>query len=203
MGDYGARIKAAREAADLTQEQLGKMIGVTGVTITRYEKNQRDPRLKQLRSIADALGVPVGYLMGCMDDNGVIDQGLVAIELSRIIGIDRAIVYDAISEVGPDDLFSETGIKTIKETAQSLSLKRAITQTMEASKKAAEKSKFSIAKYLEEIESYEYKASVEIRKFLGRLNEEGQQEAVKRVAELTEIPRYQKQPEPMSQEEKK
>ena len=132
MGDYGARIKAAREAADLTQEQLGKMIGVTGVTITRYEKNQRDPRLKQLRSIADALGVPVGYLMGCMDDNGVIDQGLVAIELSRIIGIDRAIVYDAISEVGPDDLFSETGIKTIKETAQSLSLKRAITQTMEA-----------------------------------------------------------------------
>ena len=32
---------------------------------------------------------------------------------------------------------------------------------------------------------------------------EGQDVAIKRVAELTEIPRYQKQPEPMSQEEEK
>ena len=39
--------------------------------------------------------------------------------------------------------------------------------------------------------------------YFHQLNVEGQDVAIKRVAELTEIPRYQKQPEPMSQEEKK
>ena len=64
MGNYGDRIKKAREAVGLTQEQLGEKIGVTGVTIMRYEKNQREPRQKQLQSIASALGVSVGDLMG-------------------------------------------------------------------------------------------------------------------------------------------
>lgn len=64
MGDYGSRIKAAREAAGLTQEQLGEKLGVTGVTIMRYEKNQREPRQKQLERIAAALGIHVLDLMG-------------------------------------------------------------------------------------------------------------------------------------------
>ena len=64
MGNYGDRIKKAREAVGLTQEQLGKKIGVTGVTIMRYEKNQREPRQKQLQAIASALGVSVDTLYG-------------------------------------------------------------------------------------------------------------------------------------------
>ena len=63
MGDYGIRIKAAREAANMTQEQLGKKIGVTGVTIMRYEKNQREPRLEQLQKIAEILGISFDYLL--------------------------------------------------------------------------------------------------------------------------------------------
>ena len=44
MNPDGERLKAAREAAGLTQEELGQRVGVTGVTIMRYEKNQRQPR---------------------------------------------------------------------------------------------------------------------------------------------------------------
>lgn len=68
MGDYGNRIKAAREAAELTQEQLGNKIGLTGVSIMRYEKNQREPNQKILKLLANALNVSVDYLIGTSEE---------------------------------------------------------------------------------------------------------------------------------------
>lgn len=53
----GERIKAAREKTGMTQVELGKKVGVSGVAIMRYEKGQRQPRLDQLIRIAVALGV--------------------------------------------------------------------------------------------------------------------------------------------------
>jgi len=47
----------------MTQVQLGEKVGVSGVAIMRYEKDQRQPRLEQLLTIADTLGVSVGYLL--------------------------------------------------------------------------------------------------------------------------------------------
>ena len=63
MNTYGSRIKAARESANLTQEGLGQKLGVTGVTIMRYEKNQREPRQDQFKRLAAALNVDVNWLM--------------------------------------------------------------------------------------------------------------------------------------------
>lgn len=54
---FGPIIKAAREAAHLTQEQLGEKVGVSGVTIMRYEKGQRKPSFEQLAALAVALNV--------------------------------------------------------------------------------------------------------------------------------------------------
>ena len=64
METTGDRIKTARESRGLTQEQLGEKIGVTGVTIMRYEKEQREPSYKQLQKIADALHVNWLYFLG-------------------------------------------------------------------------------------------------------------------------------------------
>ncbi len=55
------RIKEARQNCGLTQEQLGKLIGVAKTTITGYEKN-REPTAAKVGEIADALGVDVNYL---------------------------------------------------------------------------------------------------------------------------------------------
>jgi transcriptional regulator with XRE-family HTH domain len=60
----GKQIKAAREAAGLTQAQLGEKIGVTGVSIMRYEKGQRQLRFSTLVEIANALNTDVGCLYG-------------------------------------------------------------------------------------------------------------------------------------------
>ena len=53
----GEMIRVAREQAGLTQEELGKTVGVSGVSIMRYEKGQRRPRYETARAIGDALGV--------------------------------------------------------------------------------------------------------------------------------------------------
>ena len=65
MQTYGERIKEARKAKHMTQEELGELIGVTGVTIMRYEKGQREPRMDQLQKIGDVLGINWTYLVGC------------------------------------------------------------------------------------------------------------------------------------------
>ena len=40
----GKRLREAREKAGFTQEELGKMIGVTGSAITNYEKETSHPK---------------------------------------------------------------------------------------------------------------------------------------------------------------
>lgn len=64
MQTYGERIREARKAKHMTQEELGELIGVTGVTIMRYEKGQREPRMDQLQKIGDVLGISWTYLVG-------------------------------------------------------------------------------------------------------------------------------------------
>ena len=69
MPTIGERIKTARMLSKLTQNDLGKAIGVSGVAIMRYEKDLRTPNIKTLENLSKALNVPVGYLMG-IDDLG-------------------------------------------------------------------------------------------------------------------------------------
>lgn len=60
----GKQIKLYREKKGLTQEELGELIGVKGATITRYEKDQRQPKIEQLQQISLALNVPIFTLIG-------------------------------------------------------------------------------------------------------------------------------------------
>lgn len=74
----GQRIKAAREQAGITQVELGEKIGVSGVAIMRYEKGTRQPRLQQLRQIAQVLNADVVYLISGQTsvevERGILEQ---------------------------------------------------------------------------------------------------------------------------------
>ncbi|MEU3157976.1 helix-turn-helix domain-containing protein [Streptomyces griseoincarnatus] len=61
--EIGARIRAARLAANLTQERLGAAIGRDYRTIHRWEYGQRVPNLDDLLLLAEALGVPLPQLV--------------------------------------------------------------------------------------------------------------------------------------------
>lgn len=62
--DAGKLIKEARKNKGLTQKQLAEKTGLAVVTIQQYERNLREPRLKNIIKIANALHVTPGSLFG-------------------------------------------------------------------------------------------------------------------------------------------
>lgn len=59
---FGTRLKDARLAANLKQNELGALIGVTGNAISNYEKGTSSPNDHVLLKIFDVLNVEPNYL---------------------------------------------------------------------------------------------------------------------------------------------
>ncbi len=59
----GTRIKKAREAANLTQEQLAEMVGLSSSHISVVERGVKAPRLETFVEIVNALGVTADSLL--------------------------------------------------------------------------------------------------------------------------------------------
>lgn len=55
----GERIRAQRKAANLSQEQLGKLVNYSDEAISAYERGERSPSLYAAFSMADALACSV------------------------------------------------------------------------------------------------------------------------------------------------
>lgn len=66
----GERIKAARQAVGLTQEELGKRLGISGSSIAQYEMGHRKPKIETLNRIAAALGEAPWELVGDWHPDG-------------------------------------------------------------------------------------------------------------------------------------
>ena len=60
----GDRLREEREAKGLSQAELGRMLGVAGPTVHRYESNDRRPDPDMLVRLAELFGVSVDYLLG-------------------------------------------------------------------------------------------------------------------------------------------
>lgn len=58
------RIRLARDAKGLTQAEVDWKAGFCYGTVSHYECGIRTPRLKALRALAKALGVPLAQLAG-------------------------------------------------------------------------------------------------------------------------------------------
>ena len=59
----GARIRAARQAAGLSQEKLAERLGLTRQAVTKWETGQSAPSTENLLRLAEVLGVPVTALL--------------------------------------------------------------------------------------------------------------------------------------------
>lgn len=57
------RIKEARMAAELTQEELAKALDLATITIRQYEAGKREPKLDAIKRLATVLGVEPAWLM--------------------------------------------------------------------------------------------------------------------------------------------
>ena len=73
----GQRIKEARKSIGLTQRELAERSGTATGTIQQYELGKRQPRLQQLRQIAQVLDADVVYLISGQTSTEV-EQGILA-----------------------------------------------------------------------------------------------------------------------------
>ncbi len=60
------RIKELRDAAGLTQERLGELVGVTHAAIQRWESGKRQIPSGRIKKLAEELGVHPGELFAGM-----------------------------------------------------------------------------------------------------------------------------------------
>ena len=60
----GYLLKELRERKGLSQEKLGKLTGVTKVSVCGYELGKKTPSVPQLEKIANVLDVTTDYLLG-------------------------------------------------------------------------------------------------------------------------------------------
>lgn len=68
----GRRLKEAREHAGLTQEELGKMIGITGSAITNYERDVSHPKEPIIYKLMNTLNIEPNFLFqDCVSTIGV------------------------------------------------------------------------------------------------------------------------------------
>jgi HTH-type transcriptional regulator, competence development regulator len=63
----GDRLRKLRLDKKLTQEELGKKINVTKVSISGYENGNRTPDTETLQKLADFFNVTTDYLLGRTD----------------------------------------------------------------------------------------------------------------------------------------
>lgn len=112
----GRRIKEARENIGLTQEELGKLVGVTGSAITNYEKETSHPKEPVMYALIEALGVDANFLFqDCVKVKGIKEAPSDLTEEALRVAKD----YTALSDHGKGAvkaiLIYESGTATINE----------------------------------------------------------------------------------------
>ena len=209
-----------RKEKGYTQKQLAEKCGMATGTIQQYELNKREPRREQLQKIATALNVPLYELMGF--DGSIRVNG----NKQRPFDIDIITEYveseqfkqekDDIKQIAQKayDYISFMHSHSYASSAEELDKlqeerqiefeeKRTKPFTASLSQTHNKENDIYIDPNLQKLyDSYEDSYSFDnlgekrLLKDYRMLNEIGQLEARKRVAELTEIPRYTKPDDP-------
>ncbi|MFA5245933.1 MAG: helix-turn-helix transcriptional regulator [Pedobacter sp.] len=63
----GQAIKQARQARNLTQEELGKLVGVQKAQISKIENSVKNARFETILKVFDALGARVNFYVELND----------------------------------------------------------------------------------------------------------------------------------------
>jgi len=99
----GYRLRELRKEKNLSQEDLGKILGVTKVSVSGYEKGTRVPSMETLNNILDIFMVSADYLLGreinavCEEDNVLVSLSLGDIEIIRELRSRPALYNEFVS----------------------------------------------------------------------------------------------------------
>lgn len=75
------RLKELRKRKKMTQQELANIIGVTKLTILRWEKGNRQIKSDKAKQLAEYFNVSVGYLLGYEDNNSFVSSVVNEVDL--------------------------------------------------------------------------------------------------------------------------
>ena len=84
-GITSKRLRAAREAAGLTQAELGDSLGISGNAITKIEAGRSTLTLPHLVELPKILHQPITYFLGLENPAGLTDDEAELLELYRAV----------------------------------------------------------------------------------------------------------------------
>lgn len=114
----GYRLRELRKENKMSQEDLGKLLGVTKVSISGYEKGTRIPSLDILNGILDVFHVSADYLLGrelnvVCEENETFSISLSASDIEIIREIrSNSVLFNSIAS-NPKRFFSSLDKKNI------------------------------------------------------------------------------------------
>lgn len=68
---YGERIKKLREERQISQTHLAEILELSRSSITKYEREEREPSIDVLLKMSDYFGVSVDYITGNTDEDEI------------------------------------------------------------------------------------------------------------------------------------
>ena len=124
---FGERLKSLRTTHSLTLQQLADALSTTPITLSRYEREERQPDFNTLLKLANYFDVSTDYLLGLtnfknpssikqylpiLEENGVLEEVLSKtdkhalqkelLSYSDLFSSDNTIVNESESEYGTD-----------------------------------------------------------------------------------------------------
>ncbi|WP_413514173.1 helix-turn-helix domain-containing protein, partial [Myroides odoratus] len=76
---FGKRLAQVRKQKKISQDELGKLVGVHGAVIGRYEREEVKPSIEIATELAEALQISLDYLVGVTDillDKNIVNRVL-------------------------------------------------------------------------------------------------------------------------------
>lgn len=178
MTNTGKNIRSLRKKAGLTQKELAKKAGINEVTVRSYEAGKYAPKIETLKKLATALNCEVSDI-----DETIAVISLPGYELTpeRLERIKRnAEAQELIERMASGEELTELE-------------RQAISDYVARQKDAVDRFGDIAGKVSKAAD--DYGKTLLLSKY-EKLNADGQGEALKRITELTELPRYTKPDKP-------
>ena len=75
MQTIGERIRSLREYNGISQVKLADMVGITKMTLSKYEHNLSEPRGMVIALLSESLNTSADYLLGLTEDPSSYGKG--------------------------------------------------------------------------------------------------------------------------------
>ena len=120
MATFGENLKNIRLSRGMSQEEFAKLLGTSKQVISRYETDQRSPKISVAAKIADALGVSLSMLNG--EDESSDEEALDVWEIREALrnNPELQILFRASHNATAEDLLEAAELIKARKTIRNI-----------------------------------------------------------------------------------